>query len=226
MKKSIFFALCFFCSYSIFAQGVLKSIPYTIFKSSNTVIRRFATDVRVFNSNKTEVAEYVFVSFKGIEELRMYRINSMISKSINLKKLTCKVYDKNGKRSKKLDALVGVENSWLRILITDKIVEAIFPLSIELEYKAVLVSFKNSQKWLPVADSDTKVQHASLRLSVSDSSAIDYTNYLIPSPQSNMDDSGNYVTIWELNDYLSVKKGSSKELPRNDFPYVILYSKE
>jgi len=224
---SLFLLLIFSCS--AFAQWRVESIPELLLKNSDVVVRRYATEIKVYEYDRIEIAENLVLTVMGKDALNSLFYCCVLNDSTIGKSSESRVYDFNGKRVKGIKVILKYDNSskrnryFITLSDTQKI---LFPLTVEIEYKRLIKNIYAITLWKPVADYRNSVQYASLRLAVCDTSFITFQCNGLHLVSKNIDNDGLYVKIWELLDFKSKKKGSSQELPLNDLPELKFLIKE
>ena len=229
MRASFFISFFVVLYSSASAQWSVNTISDSLINNSNAVIRRYASDITIFETGRIVVAENFVITIFDNAELNQLRFYSIISDSHISESLESKIFDASGKRNKQASAKIFQEGaisssngSMLRLFSP---MELSFPLTIELEYRRTIKSFNDIHPWKPVTDFGVSVQNASFRLSVSDTSLIKFKSAGIPLPTKYVNEDGFYVFLWESKNKISIKKGNSQELPLNSFPSLTLISK-
>lgn len=223
MVRLFLFSFCLFLSSSVFAQWSMNSIPESLLQNSNVVIRRYATDVKFFNADKIVVAENIVFTILEEDESNRFYFQSIIGSMLKNEMLEGKVYDENGKRLKSVnvhldDGDTSSRGSTIHLMHNSTSIN--YPLTIEVEYRKSLKSLDDIQSWIPIMRCNVSLQNASLRLTEIDSSFVGIKYDRIPLPNKFVDEDGYCVYLWELTDFLAIKKGNSQELPFNDLPSV------
>jgi len=210
---------------SVTAQWNVNAISDTLLRNSKAVVRRYATDIKVFEEDRIGIAENLVITFLDDDALSHFRFCSIVNDSLIPKSMESKVFDLDGKRIKQANASILKDSISITRLRLISPIKLSFPLTVELEYKNTLNSIRTIRSWKPTADFGVSVENASLRLTLSDTSLISYTCNRMPLLVKNVNEDGLYVFLWEINHFLSIKKGSSLELPLGDFPIITIMSK-
>ena len=221
LKVTTILILTYFTGWS---QWSVKSISDTLLKNSNVVIRRYATDIKFLEDDKVVVAENMVVTFMDNIAIKNFVFCDVVSQELADNVLECRFFDVSGKRMKQAKVKTFQKSNGFGIDIISP-VDPKFPLTVEVEYKLVTNSTEQLRVWNPTMNLNGSVENASLRISVIDTSNLNYKYNRIPIPSKSLDEDGLNVFLWELNEFPFIKTGSSIELPVNELPTVILFGK-
>ena len=226
MRKNALLFL--FLSLVITSKGQLSlvEIPDSLLQTENPVIRRYATDIKVINKNRIDIAENVVVTLIDKAELEHFTVCFIQNNNKVNKYFIKKAYDMEGKKLKNVNVLALQNGGCTKLQLEGKNGEVPFPISVELEYKTSIGSIDELNTWLPVPDYGISVQNASIRISTLDSTVIAKGFIVLQPSCKTIDEDGFIVTLWELNGFVAEKRGSSNELPQNIFPWLKITRRE
>ena len=212
MQRLVFTAFLFLSYCSAMSQWNVKSIPDTLLTNSNAVIRRYATDIRVLEDDQVVVSENLVITFLESSALKIFIFNSIVAESISNNSIESKFFDTVGRKIKQTKIKANSTSEGILIqIISPTLLD--FPITMEVEYKLVVDGVKNLKTWNPTMNFSGSVESASLRVSASDTSSMNFKYNQIPNPIRTVDEDGMFVFLWELNNFSAIKIGSSSELP-------------
>ncbi len=209
--------------FAALAQWNVSTIPESLIKNTEWVVRRNVVDIKIYDTDRIDVAENMVVTFLDKDAFNHFILCGILTYSDIQKSIRLKVYDFNGKRVKNAQVdVTSVDQLQGRCfkLVNESNSKINFPLTVELEYKGRSGINGDLRTWGPVTAYNVSLQNATLRITVADTSLISYQNLGIPLIEKHINEDGNFVLLWELTNYLPKIKGSSLELPDEKFPML------
>jgi len=228
--KILFFCIHFIC-FSAAAQFPVKSIPDSLKKNSDAVVRNFETKIILSESGYTEYTRKIITLFNDnlLSEcsLVLYQAHDVKSKFIK-----ATIYDADGTITRKIKKSDLIDVGDFSNFSSDahfnvyELNDLKYPCTIEYEYESTVDFLFILPDWQPVIDYGTAVENASLTVYSKDSALLRY--YEKNTPNKTTVSKSDNLTVWEwrLNNFVSVKKEPKSLKAEDIFPCVLLAPKK
>lgn len=231
LPVQILFLCIHFISFSAAAQFSVKSIPDSLKKNSDAVVRNFETKIILSESGYTEYTRKIITLFNDnlLSEcsLVLYQANDVKSKFIK-----AIIYDADGiiiRKIKKSDLIdVGDFSNFSSDAHFNvyELNDLKYPCTIEYEYESTVDYLFILPEWKPVMDYSTAVENTSLTVYSKDTSLLRYYEKNMPNKTTISKSDNLTVWDWSLNNFVSVKKESKSLKAEDVFPCVLLAPKK
>lgn len=228
--RILFLCIHFICFRSA-AQFPVKSIPDSLKKNSDAVVRNFETKIILSELGYTEYTRKTITLFNDnlLSEcsLILYQANDVKSKFIK-----ATIYDADGIITRKIKKSDLTDVGDFSNFSSDahfnvyELNDLKYPCTIEYEYESTVDFLFILPDWQPVIDYGTAVENASLTVYSKDSALLRY--YEKNTPNKTTVSKSDNLTVWEwrLNNFVSVKKEPKSLKAEDIFPCVLLAPKK
>ncbi len=198
------------------AQWDIQNITKSLMLNSDAVIRRYATDIKIYESDKIYVAEDIVITIIDKDIFERLVLSWIVNDSIFGRYVSVKLYNTNGKKIKSREDLIYDSFEKMN---NGKVFEfskgdpnLMIPFTIELEYKRRLHSIEELRSWIPLKNYRVSIQNASLRIACVDTTIIEIKSTNVPFVNKSVDEDGYSVKLWELNNFQAINKITYEEL--------------